>query len=91
MKRAKSLLTALAAIIGIGGSIAATRVTTYDYTLTTGSKGYEYNPYYNALDCVPGAQYCLMTCSIQFSGAVSGSTIIAEGGHGYNAAGSYGY
>jgi hypothetical protein len=70
MKRAKTLFTAFAAIVGIGGSIAASKEGSYCYTLTTGGEVYEYNISYSSGNCYLSSSdnYCEIT-TIYFDGA----------------------
>lgn len=91
MKRAKTLFTAFAAVIGIGSSIAASKVTSYTYTQTTGGAAYQYNESYSSVLCVAGSEFCMMTCPIKYGSPQSGSTLIASGGHSYGADEAYAY
>jgi hypothetical protein len=94
MKRMKSALTALAAIIGIGGSIAATTgAGPYYYTLTTGDGAYELNSTYSSDNCIPGSKYfCEITTNVIASEPTpTQAQLIAIGGTGYGGDELYGY
>jgi hypothetical protein len=93
MKRIKLVFAGLASVLGILSAVAASHVTTYDYTLTTGGVNFELNANYNPSKCGGSSStFCVYTSTHDITATpVTKHDLTSVGATGYNHGEAYSY